>query len=54
MSRSKQLHSKFVDSLNQTADTEIQTAKDGPSLAVIGCGYWGCETHPGRPRYTRS
>jgi predicted dehydrogenase len=24
-------------------DAEVQTAKDGPSLAVIGCGYWGAK-----------
>ncbi|MBV9111242.1 MAG: Gfo/Idh/MocA family oxidoreductase [Hyphomicrobiales bacterium] len=47
MSRSKVLHSKpvplFFDTPNQTEDAEIQTAKDGPLLAVIGCGYWGAK-----------
>src|SRR6516162_92335 len=47
MSRSRQLRSKFVPSFldipNQTEDAEIQTAKEGPLLAVIGCGYWGAK-----------
>jgi predicted dehydrogenase len=47
MSRSKVLRSKLVspllDTPNQTEDAEIQTAKDGPLLAVIGCGYWGAK-----------
>ena len=48
MSRSKVLRSKLVSpallhTLNQTEDAEIRTAKDGPLLAVIGCGYWGAK-----------
>lgn len=47
MSRSKVLRSKFapplLDTPNQTEDAEVQTAKDGPLLAVIGCGYWGAK-----------
>jgi predicted dehydrogenase len=47
MSRSKRLGSKAVaplfDTPNQIEDAEIQTAKDGPLLAVIGCGYWGAK-----------
>lgn len=44
MSRSKQLRSKLVSPLlDTTEDAEIQTAKDGPLLAVIGCGYWGAK-----------
>ena len=47
MSRSKQLRSKLVsplfDTFNHTEDMEVQTAKDGPLLAVIGCGYWGAK-----------
>jgi predicted dehydrogenase len=42
---SRQLYSKLVpgllDTPNQIAGAEIPTAKSGPSLAVIGCGYWG-------------
>ncbi|NEU97929.1 Gfo/Idh/MocA family protein [Bradyrhizobium uaiense] len=42
---SKQLYSKFVpglvDTQSRTAGADIETAKAGPSLAVIGCGYWG-------------
>ena len=47
MSRSKVLRSKLapplLDTPNQTEDAEVQTAKDGPLLAVIGCGYWGAK-----------
>src|SRR5215475_11459576 len=47
MSRSKVLRSKLVpillDTPNQTGHAEVQTAKDGPSLAVFGCGYWGAK-----------
>ncbi|QOZ35136.1 Gfo/Idh/MocA family protein [Bradyrhizobium sp. CCBAU 53421] len=43
---SKQLYSKFapglVDAQNKT-DGAVETAKGGPSLAVIGCGYWGAK-----------
>jgi predicted dehydrogenase len=28
---------------NNDEDAEIQTAKDGPSLAIMGCGYWGAK-----------
>lgn len=47
MAHSTQLHSKLVpdllDTPNQTGGAEIRTAKGGPSLAVIGCGYWGAK-----------
>ncbi|WP_082905791.1 Gfo/Idh/MocA family protein [Bradyrhizobium centrolobii] len=47
MSRSIVLRSKLVphllDTPNQTEHAEVQTAKDGPLLAVIGCGYWGAK-----------
>ncbi|MBR1254954.1 Gfo/Idh/MocA family oxidoreductase [Bradyrhizobium sp. AUGA SZCCT0240] len=40
-----QLYSNLVpgllDAPSQIAGAEIQTAKSGPSLAVVGCGYWG-------------
>lgn len=40
---SKQLFSKLVHTHNQAAGAEILTAKAEPSLAVIGCGYWGAK-----------
>ncbi|MHC2258108.1 putative dehydrogenase [Bradyrhizobium embrapense] len=44
---SNQLYSKLVPGLigiqDQTAGAEIHAAKSGPSLAVIGCGYWGAK-----------
>jgi hypothetical protein len=47
MSCSKQSRSKLVaplrDNPNQTQDAEIQTAKGGRLLVVIGCSYWGAK-----------
>jgi threonine dehydrogenase-like Zn-dependent dehydrogenase len=52
MSRAKGLRSKFVPpgtphqtfgAPNQTDDAEIRIVNGGPSLAVIGCGYWGAK-----------
>ena len=47
MSRWKQSRSKLVSPVlnnsNQTKDAEIRTVKGGPSLAVVGCGYWGAK-----------
>jgi predicted dehydrogenase len=47
MSRWKQSRSKLVSPVlntpNQTEDAEIRTVKGGPSLAVVGCGYWGAK-----------
>lgn len=44
---SNQLYSKLIPGLldiqDQTAGAEIHAAKAGPSLAVIGCGYWGAK-----------
>src|SRR5215467_6717659 len=47
--------STLLDTPNQNEDVEIQTAKGGPLLAVIGCGYWGakhirvsCDIHSAR------
>jgi hypothetical protein len=29
--------------MSRTEGAEIQTAKGGPSLAVVGCGYWSAK-----------
>src|SRR5258707_6745847 len=41
--RSTQRVFKQGANMANNEDAEVQTAKSGPSLAVIGCGYWGAK-----------
>ncbi|UGX89737.1 Gfo/Idh/MocA family oxidoreductase (plasmid) [Bradyrhizobium barranii subsp. barranii] len=47
MSRSIVLRSKplppLLNTQNQTENAAVQSAKNGPLLAIIGCGYWGAK-----------